>query len=71
MLPVDIARSLPDGQVAKARKCTMPKTELTFTAEQKALLQRAADQRHLKLATWAKAHLLAKAIEITKGQNNE
>lgn len=49
----------------------MPKTELTFTAEQKALLQRAADQRHLKLATWAKAHLLAKAIEITKGQSNE
>lgn len=42
----------------------MPKIELSLSDAEKAALQRAADKQHLRLATWAKAHLLAKALEV-------
>jgi hypothetical protein len=39
----------------------MPKVELTLSDDEKRALQKAADRRALKLATWCKAHLLLAA----------
>lgn len=41
----------------------MPKVELTLSDAEKLALQKAADKRALKLATWCKAHLLLAAME--------
>jgi len=41
----------------------MPKIEITVTEAEKSKLQSAADRRALRLATWAKAHLLLAAMQ--------
>ncbi len=41
----------------------MPKIEITVSDAEKAKLQAAADKSALRLATWAKAQLLVKAVE--------
>jgi len=41
----------------------MPKVELSLSDEEKRTLQKAADRRALKLATWCRAHLLLAAME--------
>ena len=53
-----------DSQQAKtAWGEKMPKVELTLSDAEKLALQKAADKRALKLATWCKAHLLLAAME--------
>jgi len=41
----------------------MAKIEFTLSEDQKRQLQAAADAKHLKLATWCKAHLLLLAMK--------
>lgn len=46
----------------------MAKIEITVTEAEKAKLQEAANRNALRLATWAKAHLLLAAM---KGESND
>jgi hypothetical protein len=55
--------------MGKIRKgCTMPKIEITVTDDEKERLKVAAASQHLKLATWAKFHLLGLASIPQKGE---
>lgn len=45
----------------------MAKIELTLSDDEKAQLQAAADRNALRLATWAKAHLLLAAMKLQEG----